>query len=321
MDSLQVNGVKSLVLHNNWLLVGKWFGASSGEYFSVYQKSNFSHVYTEKSISGYVSDMVVVKDTAYVLYNVTGVSSNDTAKVAIISLTGTAPSLVKTQLIGTYNLGLDRIIASGNMLHLFSTAYSSPAVAIQWDVQANNRNTYTLASAGTPVRVEDSVVFGGFGQGFSRLVPSTGFKQLLLNRSIYKGMYDTLNSRFYLIHTDFVSPDWVYVANRSGSLQDSFQVGMSTEAIAFDYRGTSGIADDEKSAEQHLDVYPNPASDFIRIAGGQAAKVSIFNAAGQAVYISSVPQNEISLTQLPVGFYTMKADVKGRVLRGKFIRK
>ena len=55
---------------------------------------------------------------------------------------------------------------------------------------------------------------------------------------------------------------------------------------------------------QSVGCYPNPAKDFVRIEGTEAAEVQVYNALGQVVKTVR-DSNEISVAGLPEGVYMM----------------
>ena len=64
-------------------------------------------------------------------------------------------------------------------------------------------------------------------------------------------------------------------------------------------------------------VYPNPASEVVRIEGIEAAKVQVYNALGQLVKTVR-NSNEISVKGLPEGVYLLRitdADGKSHTAR------
>ena len=73
---------------------------------------------------------------------------------------------------------------------------------------------------------------------------------------------------------------------------------------------------EEKSVES-VGVYPNPASDIVRIEGITVAEVQVYNALGQMVKTVK-DSNEISVAGLPEGVYMLRiADDEGKVYTNK----
>ena len=66
-----------------------------------------------------------------------------------------------------------------------------------------------------------------------------------------------------------------------------------------------------------LQVWPNPASETVRIDGVEVDEVQVYNALGQVVK-TMLDTNEISVAELPQGVYLVRiADAEGKVLTAK----
>jgi hypothetical protein len=79
--------------------------------------------------------------------------------------------------------------------------------------------------------------------------------------------------------------------------------------LDFNYSSTDGL---DEPTENPLNVWPNPAKDFVRIEGVEAAEVQVYNALGQVVKTVR-GTNEIDLRGLVGGVYLVRIkDVEGR---------
>ena len=77
------------------------------------------------------------------------------------------------------------------------------------------------------------------------------------------------------------------------------------------------ITDVEETHDNELTLYPNPANNYVRINGVEAAEVEVYNALGQLVKTIQ-GCNEINVSGLAEGVYLLHitdADGKNRVAR------
>lgn len=85
-----------------------------------------------------------------------------------------------------------------------------------------------------------------------------------------------------------------------------------------------GIEDIKKVSieKTSLSIYPNPASNFIRINTSQKIdKISIYDLQGRRVYqnTNSNSPNSIDISQLPNGVYSLYLQTENEPLFGKFV--
>ncbi len=86
--------------------------------------------------------------------------------------------------------------------------------------------------------------------------------------------------------------------------------------------------DDFVTEENHLSVYPNPATDYINIdnkMGNNPFTVSIFNMNGQLVYVKLISDNSNATIQIPVsslnsGTYIISCQGNNKMYSSKFVK-
>ncbi|MDR9826047.1 T9SS type A sorting domain-containing protein, partial [Vibrio sp. FNV 38] len=79
--------------------------------------------------------------------------------------------------------------------------------------------------------------------------------------------------------------------------------------LDFHYSSTDGL---DEPTENPLTVWPNPAKDFVRIEGTEAAEVQVYNAVGQMVKTIQ-GSNEINVSGLVEGVYLLRiTDADGK---------
>ncbi|MFY9418808.1 MAG: T9SS type A sorting domain-containing protein, partial [Bacteroidales bacterium] len=86
--------------------------------------------------------------------------------------------------------------------------------------------------------------------------------------------------------------------------------------------------DDFVTEENHLSVYPNPATDYINIVnkmGNKPFTVSIYNMNGQLVYVKLISDNSNATIQIPVsslnsGTYIISCQGNNKMYSSKFVK-
>ena len=82
------------------------------------------------------------------------------------------------------------------------------------------------------------------------------------------------------------------------------------------YWSVDGMAETEAS---RVEVYPNPASETLRIDGLEAAEIQVYNALGQLVKVVR-GTNEVNVSGLPEGLYLLRiTDAEGKVYTNKIM--
>ena len=69
-----------------------------------------------------------------------------------------------------------------------------------------------------------------------------------------------------------------------------------------------------------LEIYPNPATEFLTIAGAKAEKVEVFDAFGKRVAVDFKEQTA-DISSLPEGLYVLVVKNREGVFTGKFVKK
>ena len=103
--------------------------------------------------------------------------------------------------------------------------------------------------------------------------------------------------------------DWRYVPGWTASGFSHLQCYFEDDDLVW----TEGECwdDVEENAVESVGLYPNPASDIVRVEGIIAAEVQVYNALGQLVKTVR-GTNEIDVEELPQGLYLLRIDAKDR---------
>jgi hypothetical protein len=88
-----------------------------------------------------------------------------------------------------------------------------------------------------------------------------------------------------------------------------------------DYYGTCMIDAVEEEVAPAVTVYPNPASETVRIEGLEPAEVQVYNTLGQMVKTVK-DSHEINMAGLPQGVYLLRiADAEGNIYTNKITKR
>jgi len=100
----------------------------------------------------------------------------------------------------------------------------------------------------------------------------------------------------------------------------SFEAGIAAQAIAVDYRASTGI--NENFLVKSLNIYPNPASTTIHLTGldnSEVLSAEIMNVTGKVVYAGN-DNKEIDISAFRAGVYFVSIHTSNSVYTGKFIK-
>lgn len=93
-------------------------------------------------------------------------------------------------------------------------------------------------------------------------------------------------------------------------------------SLAMTIEGTPALGLNEVSATASIMVYPNPATNFVKVQlkGEEIKEMSVFSLEGKKVATTST--DTVRVTSLPVGTYVVKVvDTKGTVYTSKIVKK
>lgn len=136
----------------------------------------------------------------------------------------------------------------------------------------------------------------------------------VLSTALTNGPVVTLNGQTVLI--DLMSG--VKVNNANVTLADVLSYNGVVHVI--DAVLLPSLADVQELGEADLSVFPNPASDIIKLSNLSADEFSILNMAGSVVKSGKVINNEISISDIENGNYFIQLSSKEGIYQGKFIK-
>lgn len=303
-----VHGIRELAVWRNQLLVTRAETSPLPSYFQVYDKSNLSFIYELPSVSERSAEVKVLNDTGYVAVNGFGT----VGKLAVIDLNN--QSLNREIDLGPGGLNTENVEVentSGKIYTVNNLNWTDASVTKYDALSTSFVNTNLNRSSGCSGSAYylTNVYFQTSGE--SKIgVFSTGslsvWDSLLINKSLYGIGIDSVNSHIYISETDYATFGKVFIYDFFGALVDSFSVNVSPGTFAFDVRNNVGIS--ENNFSSRISIYPNPATNEIRIQSAEfrIERIDVYDLVGEKIlHRTCNRENKIVLDvkTLPVGIY------------------
>jgi len=232
LDSIAVPGAQQLAIYNDKLIISRGYPVSDN-YIQIYDKNNFSLLYSDTNITDRCSGIAIANDKAYVAVNGAWPSYTDSGTVAIFDMTNN--TYIKTMKLDTFTQVVSEVYSDGKYLYALSS--STGYIGI-YDTDADTFASLNVTSVSSGIALSGNQLHARFSSGLAEFNTST--KQVgssVIHSGYYaKGTLDTLNNQFYLTFTDYSTYGSVVHVDMSGTVLDSFMVGVSPQAIAIDYR-------------------------------------------------------------------------------------
>ncbi len=138
---------------------------------------------------------------------------------------------------------------------------------------------------------------------------------------------DYINNKFYANLGSRTSPGEGVVYSFTGDSLTTYATGTNTDACAIDFRNPTGVANNG-SFKEPVSIYPNPATDFIRInlaSGSTMNEIKILDLTGQILVTRPVQKDEnnirISVSDYPSGVYLISFMTDQGTKVRKFIKR
>lgn len=239
VGAINFPGLKSLTISGNMLFVGRWFG--SGSFLEVYDKSDLSLMFDVPQIYNAVYGVAVIGDTAYVPYNDTGtvdlfpglgIYEDTLGRIGVVDLVNQVH--VRDILLDTIGAETRKIYAYDSSVYVVC---EKNKVLVEYDV-AHDTLLVNDINVTKGTALVDSILFANYGGGIGSY---DILNKSYVDSSILTGFYaasaiDTLGNEIYVTTTDYTSVGNTDVYNMSGTLERSFSVNVSPEAMAVDIK-------------------------------------------------------------------------------------
>lgn len=135
--------------------------------------------------------------------------------------------------------------------------------------------------------------------------------------------YDYINHKYYFTQTDFASYGKTFIHDVAGTAIDSFDVELSPQGIAIDFRNPVSI-NENTSTTTDFSIYPNPAHDHIFInLVNNTNTLQVIDITGRAVISKtnlSKGIHNINLAELTNGIYFIRITNDNKSTVERFIK-
>jgi hypothetical protein len=326
------NGVstKSMAISGNELLVGNWYGKTSDNLY-IYDKTNLTLLDSISGLTKGVKSILVNNGIAYIPQNQQTAGYSDSLGY-IVKLDIANRVLIDTINVLGYTEDFGELVEMSSGLGFLSvnstsntiTSYTYGSLIGPSNTSfSNNLNV----SAKSHYSVHNDTMFLRLDNGISSLDMNS---LMILDTNIIDTIitafsYDTLNAKFYVTQTNFIS----YIAgkeyNRSGVKTRDFSVGFSPEVIRM-YYGFSLAITEANLPKNYLSIYPNPSSDFVAVdleaLNTSTGNVRILNLNGQSVVSSFINKSDnfVSLRGLSSGVYILTVNTENGMFSARVIK-
>lgn len=315
-------GIKKLEISGNYLMVGKWYG--SGDFFAVYNKHNLQQIFSVSQVNETVNGMTFLNDTMYVAYNLKGtidlyppwgVFADSIGKLAVIH----APSqtFIRDIILGENAAGAGKTFTFNNAIYTIckETGYLFKYTPTNAHIDSFNLGIQSY------IEIENGILYANFNSGIGAfsLINNTMLMSPSFNFAHVAAAYDFTTNKFYFTDTDYISTGNLYRVNGiNGTVIDSFNIGVSCEAIALQY--LFAISTDDKYAfDKTIKIYPNPFTSFVQFELPENAQVYVYDFKGNLI-ISEANISHLNTEKWNTGVYIAKIVLENDVKTFKLIK-
>ncbi|MBK8848341.1 MAG: T9SS type A sorting domain-containing protein [Bacteroidetes bacterium] len=317
-----IDGIRKMDVWNNQLLCTRGDVGLANNYFQVYDKNNLAFIYELNNMTGpaFTCEGIAVKnDKAYIALNNAFFFPNYVGKIGVVDLN--LQSYVNEIDLGPDGLNPDYLaldqtnnqIVTLNNLDFTNASVSSLDLVNQMP-QTTKLNVSSGCASSVFSPTQGEIAYQVMGENSIKkfdLSQQSTTTTLSVNRSIYGMAFDKVNNYLYSGNTDFVNYGQVYIYDyATGGMIDSFFVSVSPGTIVIDYTGAISI---NESVENSYSLFPNPASDVIKINGiTNNVTVSVCDVTGKNLITKKLNEQDpfISIAHLAPGIYTVSIENK-----------
>jgi hypothetical protein len=316
-----------LGLYNNALLVGNWYGASTGN-LRIFDKYTLDFQDSIPEITKGAQDFVVLGDFAYISQNNTSGSWSDTlGYLAVVNLN--TLSFVRNDTLSTIGEELGRLVNVGDTA-IYSLNSVSNTISY-YHIPTANSNTVMAAGILSPKSYGGTAYQDGINSWYLPFNNGIGTFDLVNNSVLSADIIttaggtafavDTVNNQIYLSYINYVNQSLnqgIYY-NSNGDSLGTFPVGISPEVLAIWYSNvTLNTNSNFFATELNVKAFPNPVVDYLNIQTSANIKaVRVSDLQGRILYFSEInaaKQAQIDLSNFAAGTYFLTVwDENGRV--------
>lgn len=271
--AIEDSGLSKLAVFDGKLIVSKQYPVTN-KFVEILDTTNLGVIAEISGITGDCGGIEMVNDTVYVAVN--GGYSGTNGKLAIINpVTWT---LTKEIDFGTQAIGIsDLYTYEGKLFSVNPTPFGivdTGSVTVYNPLNRSFNNVFLHHNVGAGSGIKGDLLFLGLDNG----IGSFNMKLLKIQDSIIvhdpgsssfiyilSSVVDTFDNRIYVNIGDYVTAGHCLVTDLTGDSITTFSTGISSDAIAVDYRYfPTGIPALSLSAND-MNVFPNPVQDVLTV--------------------------------------------------------
>ena len=329
------SGLSKLLIFGDKLIVSKQYPVTTF-FAEVLKADDLSLVSSIKGIPGDCGGLVAAGDSIYIAVN--GGWMGTEGKIAVVETT--AWTLVREIGLGTAAIGIMNVYNHNNTLFTVNKSpYTSPEVG---SISSYSLNTHTFVNTilgknvGAGAGINGSLLYFGFGYGIGSfnlntlqvedtvVVPDPGSAFF---KYITSATVDTLNDLIYVNAGDYATPGNCVVTTLTGDSVTSYTTGISTDAVAVDYRVYPAGIENLRGQSLLLTLSPNPVSGILTVKLNTCEKIReirvsdltgrivIRNSFNYSTNLATIPVNSLAC-----GVYAIMVETDNRSVFGKFVK-
>lgn len=331
------SGLSKLALFHEYLIVSKQYPLTSN-FVDVLDTADLSLVARVQGMSGDCGGIACTADTVYV--GVNGGWMGTVGKIAVID--PGSWTLDREIDLGAEAIGINNLFHyKGRIWSVNKTPYGMPAIgsiSVYDPATGNFSNVMLGVKVGNATGIHDSILYAVFNEGIGAfnlntltiadtvVVPDPGSA---LFTYILSSCVDTINNTLHVNVGDYVTPGYCRVASLAGDSLTTYATGISTDAVAVDYRKFPlAISEIGRQSVAPLSLFPNPVADVLTLNFSEAKGIesititdingrTVIYLDGTSVHSGSV---RIKVDHLKPGIYAVVVKSPSGILTGKFIK-
>lgn len=307
--------IRKMCVWNNQLLVsrGDYMGITNN-FFQAYDLNNLSFIYQLDNVTGpafSTEGIAVYGDSCYIALNNGFNFPNYVGKVGVVYLP--TQTYVREFDLGATGINPDYLtIRNGELITLNNRDFTNASVST-FDINGGTLTTTDLAvssGCGTSVVASTDLLYQVQGENNLKKFNTsslTTYDSLQINQAVYGLAHDVVNNKLYAGVTDYFSFGKIFIYSLTGAAVDSFDVSVAPGNIAIDYNGPLAVNELNRS---QLEIYPNPATDFIIVKSNNAVDFKIYDVVGNMLIAEKLNSatTKINIGDLKNGVYFIKVD-------------
>lgn len=305
-----VSGTNQLYIYEDKLFVSIQYPEVEN-FLKIYNKESLELIKSVPEISTEAAGMLAIDGNLYIA--VPGGYANTVGSLAVVDAsTGNFIHEYNfgAEAVGIYNLFQyeDKLLAVCKTPYLGTTGS-----LLLFDLNNQTHEIFTFNNViGKGIGIKDNLLylFLDYGIGTIDLETMTVTSQIVADPGsanyidFVSGALDATGERIYAATTDYWSFGTGFIYDLNGNQMGNFEAGISAEALTFDSRTNSSLAQNDILK---VSIYPNPATDFIVIHHpelSEKATVNIVDNTGRLVFSQNISTTSpIQLPSLTRGLY------------------